>query len=96
MGYVFASGSAVFATAAILFYWLSVSRLKAKDPVQLRLMGSPGQLHDDTKLSSWMLFDYMVKCRFLYQGDAALVVYGTLWYLSTVLMFGLLIWEWAR
>jgi hypothetical protein len=96
MAYVFASGSAMFAAAAILFYWLAVTRLKAKDPAQFQLMGSPGPLPDDTKASSWMVFEYMIRCRFLYQRDTALAVYGTLWYLSIVLMFALFIWEFAR
>jgi hypothetical protein len=96
MAYVFASGSAVFAVAAILFYWLSATRLKSKDPVQFQMMGNPGPLHDDTKASSWMLFDYMVRCRFLFQGDFALAIYGALWYLSMVLTIGLFIWEIVR
>lgn len=83
-------------TARILFYWLSSTRLKSKDPAQFNLMGKPSPLHDDSKASSWMLLEYMTRCRFLFQGDIKLAIYGTLWYLSAVLTIGAFIWEIAR
>lgn len=88
-----ATGAGVFAVTAIIFYWAAIARLKRQDPAQFQALGSPEPLHDDTKGSSWIFFEYMIRCRFLRQGDIALATIGTLWYLSIVLAIALFIWE---
>jgi hypothetical protein len=89
----FITSSGVLALVAIFFYWASVARLRRKDPAEFAALGSPEALHHDTKVSSWMMADYMFRCRFMFQGDAVLATFGALWYISMMLAVALFLWE---
>jgi hypothetical protein len=88
-----ATSSGLFLLLAIVLYWGAVARLKRIDPREFTALGSPEGLHSDAQASSWLMGDYMLRCRFMFQGDIVLAILGTLWYLSMLLALVLFIWE---
>jgi len=91
-----ATVSGVLILLAIAFYWASVARLKRKHPTEFAELQDPTELHDDTHVSSWLMADYMFRCRFVFLGDAVLTLLGALWYVSILLAIGLIAFEMLR
>lgn len=91
-----ATVSGVSILLAIAFYWGSVARLRRKHPAEFAGLRDPSELHDDTRMSSWLMADYMFRCRFMFLGDAVLTLLGVLWYMSLLLAIGLIALEMLR
>ncbi|HKA41235.1 MAG TPA: hypothetical protein VKF40_04510 [Burkholderiales bacterium] len=88
--------SGVSILLAVVFYSGSMARLRRKHRAEFPDLGGPSEFHDDTQMSSWLMADYMFRCRFMLQGDPVLTLLGTLWYLSMLLAIGLMVWEMVR
>jgi len=86
----------VVVVASLVVYAAAVGRLKRTDPALFVDMGSPEPMHSDQRKSSWMFFDYMIRCQFLRQGDVLLASLGSLWYLCLLATIGLVLWQWSR
>jgi hypothetical protein len=70
----------VVVVISLVVHAAAVGRLKRTDPSLFANMGSPELMHSDYRKSSWMFFDYMIRCHFLRQGDIVLATLGSLWY----------------
>jgi hypothetical protein len=91
-----ATVSGVSILVAIAFHWGSVARLRRKHPAEFAGLKDPSALHGDTGLTSWLIADYMFRCRFMFLGDGLLTLLGALWYISMLLAIGLIALEMVR
>jgi hypothetical protein len=80
--------TAVVVVLGIVLHAAAVVRLRRTDPPLFANMGKPEPMHSDFSKSSWMFFDYMIRCHFLRQGDLVLAIIGILWYLCLVTAVG--------
>jgi hypothetical protein len=90
------SATLLFGALTLALYAATVARLRRSHPATDADLGQPRLLHNDFSPANLLLFDSLIKGRFLKSRDSLLVLLASLWYIcfaATVGFFVVTLWR---